>query len=426
MPGKTTFIDLFAGCGGLSEGFIQAGFTPLVHVEMDKAACCSLKTRMAFHCLTKAGKKQIYSDYLSGKIDRDTFYKSVPKDVIDSVINAEIGAETLNDIFSQMDDIIGKARLDLIVGGPPCQAYSLVGRARDAGKMIDDKRNWLFRFYIDFLKRYKPKYFVFENVTGLLSARDRNGIKYIELMRKEFDEAGYIIPEPQIISADNHGIPQSRRRVIIVGTKKGLKPIVLSLPEQKLKTKIKQILGDLPSLKAGDKSNNVVKAKKGCQALQDLGIKGDFPITLHKTRPHNKQDLEIYRLAVQKWNKADKRDRRLNYNDIPVKLQTHKNKTAFTDRFKVVGGDLDASHTVVAHISKDGHYYIHYDIEQNRSISPREAARLQTFPDDYYFESADGKESLTCAFRQIGNAVPVYLAKQIAEGIKKDMKNGNN
>ncbi|MCL1786252.1 MAG: DNA cytosine methyltransferase [Alphaproteobacteria bacterium] len=426
MPGKITFMDLFAGCGGLSEGFIQAGFAPLVHVEMDKAACYSLKTRMAFHHLSKTGKSKIYSDYLAGKISRDELYKSVPKDVVDSVINAEIGAETIEGIFSKIDGVIGKNRLDLIVGGPPCQAYSLVGRARDAGKMLDDKRNWLFRFYIEFLKKYKPKHFVFENVTGLLSAKDKNGIKYFDLMMKEFDDAGYIVPEPPIISADKHGVPQGRRRVIIVGTKKGLKPIKLSLTEQKSKAKIKQIFDDLPPLKAGDKSNNVVKAKKGCQALWDLGIKSDFPITLHKTRPHNKQDLEIYRLAVRKWNKTDKKDRRLNYNDIPAKLQTHKNKTAFTDRFKVVGGDLDASHTVVAHISKDGHYYIHYDIEQNRSISPREAARLQTFPDDYYFESADGKESLTCAFKQIGNAVPVYLAKQIAESIKKDMKKPGN
>ncbi|MDR2686085.1 MAG: DNA cytosine methyltransferase [Rickettsiales bacterium] len=423
MPRKITFIDLFAGCGGLSEGFVQAGFSPLVHIEMDKAACYSLKTRMAFHYLSQTGKTKIYSDYLLGKIDRDALYKSVPKRIIDSVVNSEIGSETLKDIFVKIDHVINKNKLDLIVGGPPCQAYSLVGRARDAGKMRDDKRNWLFKFYIEFLKKYKPRHFVFENVMGLLSAKDKNGTRYFDLMMKGFKDAGYVVPEPQIISADKYGVPQNRRRIIIVGTREGFKPIKLNLLKQVLKATISQIFGDLPPLTAGDKFNKVAKTKKSCAVLFDLGIKSNFPVTLHKTRPHNKRDLDIYKLVVEKWNNGDKKDRRLNYNDIPSRLQTHKNKTAFTDRFKVVGGDLKSAHTVVAHISKDGHYYIHPDINQNRSISPREAARLQTFPDDYYFESTDGKESLTSAFKQIGNAVPVYLAKQIAENIKRDMKN---
>ena len=154
-----------------------------------------------------------------------------------------------------------------------------------------------------------------------------------------------------------------------------------------------------------------------------MKLKDDFPITLHKSRPHNERDLEIYRMAVEKWNNGHLR---LNYNDLPNKLQTHRNRTAFTDRFKVVAGDLLASHTVVAHISRDGHYYIHPDIKQNRSITPREAARLQTFPDNYYFESADDKECLSSAFKQIGNAVPVYLAKQIAESIGQDMKSSQS
>ena len=105
---------------------------------------------MAFHYLSKNNKSQVYSDYLSGKITRDEFYKSVPKEILDSVINAKIGADTLQDIFARMDGIIGKEKLDLIVGGPPCQAYSLVGRARSADGMLGDERNWLFQFYIEF------------------------------------------------------------------------------------------------------------------------------------------------------------------------------------------------------------------------------------------------------------------------------------
>lgn len=423
MNNKLTFIDLFAGCGGLSEGFVQAGFCPLVHVEMDKAACYSLKTRMAFHYLSKHNKSQIYSDYLSGKITRDEFYKSVPQDILDSVINAKISADTLQSIFARMDNVIGKNKLDLIVGGPPCQAYSLVGRARSADGMQGDERNWLFQYYIEFLKRYKPKYFVFENVIGLLSAKDKDGTKYFDLMLKGFEQAGYRA-KPNIISANEYGVPQNRRRVIILGTRKDLRSIELHLKKRDLKTKIKQILGDLPPIKSGDKTHKVVKTKKGHSVLYDaLGIKDGFPITLHKARPNNAQDLEIYRIAVDKWNEGANR---LNYNDLPARLQTHNNKSAFTDRFKVVAGDLCSSHTVVAHISRDGHYYIHYDVKQNRSLTPREAARLQTFPDNYYFESSDGKEHLACAFKQIGNAVPVYLARQIAESIKEEITDEKN
>ena len=129
---------------------------------------------------------------------------------------------------------------------------------------------------------------------------------------------------------------------------------------------------------------------------------------------HSQRDLEIYKIAVKKWN--DKKER-LNYNDLPESLKTHKNRKSFLDRFKVVASDLFTSHTVVAHISRDGHSYIHPDINQNRSISPREAARLQSFPDDYYFEGFAEAPARTPAFCQIGNAVPVEFAKTIAEGL---------
>lgn len=421
---KPTFIDLFAGCGGLSEGFIQAGFEPLAHVEMDKAACFSLRTRMAFHWLARHKKANLYADYLNGAITREELYSKTPKHIINSVINAEISDKTIESIFAQIDNILGNKQLDLIVGGPPCQAYSLIGRGatKKNGGMRDDKRNWLFKYYIEFLTKYKPKHFVFENVLGLLSAKDRNGEKYFDTILKEFSKNGYSAV-PEIISADLYGVPQSRKRVIIVGTRKDLAPIKLHLSPKKLSARIADLLADLPAIQAGDKTKNTVKAKKGCKELYDLKLKDDFPITLHKSRPHNERDLEIYRIAVEKWNNGHLR---LNYNDLPNKLQTHRNRTAFTDRFKVVAGDLLASHTVVAHISRDGHYYIHPDIKQNRSITPREAARLQTFPDNYYFESADDKECLSSAFKQIGNAVPVYLAKQIAESIGQDMKSSQS
>ena len=166
-------------------------------------------------------------------------------------------------------------------------------------------------------------------------------------------------------------------------------------------------------------SNNRLSAAH--DYLYKIGVADKkFPVTFHVSRPNNSQDLEIYRIAVNKWNKEKTR---LNYNDLPERLKTHRNTSSFTDRFKVVSGDLKTSHTVVAHVSKDGHYYIHPDINQNRSLTPREAARLQTFPDNYFFESVTEKPSLATAFRQIGNAVPVYLAKQIAEKLKEELAN---
>lgn len=418
MKKKLTFIDLFAGCGGLSEGFIQAGFEPLVHIEMDKSACYSLKTRMAYHWLKKNNKSNIYTDYLNKAISREDLYANVPSYIIESVINEEISENSIKVIFKTIDKQLD-APIDLIVGGPPCQAYSLIGRAAKIDKMVGDKRNYLFKFYVKFLERYLPKIFVFENVTGLLSAKDENGVRYFDMMLKDFNDVGYEVKYDTII-ADKYGVPQNRKRVIIVGTRKDIPKITLKLEEKTLKTSISKILSDLPKLEAGDKSYETIKPQKGCKYLYDINVKDNTPITLHCARPHNKQDLEIYRIAVEKWENSKSR---LNYNDLPSNLKTHKNTSAFTDRFKVVAGDLMSSHTIVAHISKDGHYYIHPDIKQNRSITPREAARLQTFPDNYYFESATGKNCLSAAFRQIGNAVPVYLAKQIAENILEGIKN---
>lgn len=173
MVKELNFLDLFAGAGGLSEGFIQAGFKPVAHVESDKAACFTLLTRMAYHWLKSCLNLDLYIDYLTGKIDRCSFYEKIPNNIKESIINQEISDISLNDIFSNIDYLLGDTTLDLIIGGPPCQAYSLVGRSCDTNKMLGDKRNYLYIFYAEFLKRYKPKYFVFENVTGQWCAAGR-------------------------------------------------------------------------------------------------------------------------------------------------------------------------------------------------------------------------------------------------------------
>ena len=185
------FIDLFAGCGGLSEGFIRAGFSPVAHIEMDLAASNSLRTRMCYHWLIQNKKEKIYFDYLKKKISRKELYELVPNDIINSVINEEISKDSLDNIFNEIDVKLKGKPLTLIIGGPPCQAYSLIGRSCDKNNMKNDKRNYLYKYYAEFLKRYQPEYFVFENVTGLLSAKDKNGKLHFENMMKLFKKCGY-------------------------------------------------------------------------------------------------------------------------------------------------------------------------------------------------------------------------------------------
>ncbi|MFV5371664.1 DNA cytosine methyltransferase [Acinetobacter pittii] len=414
MSSPLKFLDLFAGAGGLSEGFIRAGFKPIAHVEADASACYTLKTRQAFHWLKNNNALEIYSKYLKNEITRQELYGAVPPNEIDSVINEFIGPDTLKTIFKKVDSQLNNAKLDLIIGGPPCQAYSLIGRAR--GNMDDDPRNHLYKYYAEFLKKYKPKYFVFENVLGLLTAKDPNGEFYFDKMKSLFIKIGYSI-EYKTLSANEHGVLQNRKRIILVGkrghrSKKSFYPEIEQwVPE----ATVWDLLKDLPKINAGGgKSSPLEPISEPSQWLKDAQISTDLPLTWHEARPHSEQDLEIYKHAVNLWNTEK---RRLHYDDLPEHLKSHKGRNSFVDRFKVVAGDLTACHTVVAHISKDGHHYIHPDIEQNRSLTPREAARIQSFPDDYYFENISGKPARTSAFKQIGNAVPVLLAQKIAEKV---------
>ncbi len=408
------FLDIFAGAGGLSEGFVRAGYSPICHIEMDAAACNTLRTRAAYHYLMQNGKSDIYKKYLMGEISRDELYSSVPKEVIDSVIQEEISGSSLPRIFKQID-ASGK-NVDLIIGGPPCQAYSLAGRSRDPNRMVGDKRNYLYILYAEFLERFKPKYFVFENVIGLLSAKDEDGELHLSKMRALFKQKGYET-ELRVLDSSQYGVLQKRKRVIIIGKRGNKTDFYPEIEISENKYTVDDVLRDLPSIHSGEGTYYGVKER--CQPsrylIESKIHSEEFPITFHCSRPNNSRDLEIYKLAVESWNDNHKR---LNYQAVPEELRTHKNSTAFTDRFKVVAGDMPYSQTVVAHISKDGHYYIHPDKNQNRSLTPREAARLQTFPDDYFFESITGRPSRTFAFKQIGNAVPVVLAEKVAEAMK--------
>ena len=417
MPDRLRFVDLFAGGGGLSEGFIQEGYEPVAHVEADAAACNTLRTRMAYHWLAAAGRDDLYADYLAGRVSRDAMYAEVPQRVVQSVINKEIRPNTLEQIYGEIDSLLTGHDLDLLVGGPPCQAYSIVGRSRDPDGMVEDKRNYLYKCYASFLEKYHPKRFVFENVAGILSAKDSAGSRYFDAMRQLFRELGYLTTYSKL-KAKEHGVLQNRNRVILVGHREDA---ATTHPEPERWTPdvtVNEVFRDLPSLGAGE--GDVAP----CQPLPcaspwqvEAGVSSSLPVTWHQARPNAERDLEIYRIAVTEWNE---RRSRLRYGDLPPHLKTHRNRTSFLDRFKVVAADLPYAQTVVAHISKDGHYYIHPDIDQNRSLTPREAARLQTFPDDYYFEGVDARPSRTHAFRQIGNAVPVLLSRRIAARIRQD------
>ena len=407
---KYNFIDLFAGAGGLSEGFIRAGFNPIAHVEMNPDACNTLKTRTAFHYLKEKGRVNEYNEYLKGEITRDELWSKIPQHLISSVINKEISPETLPQIFNIIDQELQEKDVDIVIGGPPCQAYSVAGRARK--NMDDDPRNHLYKHYVEFLKRYKPKMFVFENVPGILSAS--NG-KYLEKIFSAVKEQGYEL-EKNVLNAKDFNVLQDRKRVIIIGWRKDLNLQYPKFDSKEVQYEVlKHLFSDLPKLKSGQGEWNATKyIKKTNSYLESTGIRNGIDFTTqHIARYNNENDLEIYRIAVEKWINENKR---LNYSELPERLIRHNNTKTFTNRFQVVN-HKGVSHTVVAHICADGHYYIHPDINQNRSITVREAARIQSFPDDYFFES-----SRTAAFKQIGNAVPVLMAEGIAKKIKRLLK----
>jgi DNA (cytosine-5)-methyltransferase 1 len=407
---NVNYIDLFAGAGGLSEGFVKSGYNPVAHVEMNIHACETLKTRICYHYLKNTDEYEVYLNYLKGDISKDQLYSYAPKELLESVINEEINETTISHIFEKIDSLLkeGKEKkVDLILGGPPCQAYSLVGRAVDKNGMKDDKRNFLYKQYLKFLKKYEPQHFVFENVPGILNA---NGGKILKKIIIGFSELGYSV-KYKVLNSYDFGVLQNRKRVIIIGNKGKMQPYP---KHDTIRTNhlVNDILSDLPALNPGGGSKEYATTPSSYMQKNDLRNEQDV-LTQHECRRHNSRDLEIYKIAIKQWNTSKTR---LKYTELPDSLCTHKNRKAFLDRYKVVAGDLPYSHTMIAHISKDGHYFIHPDLNQCRSISVREAARIQAFPDDYFFEGPRGAQ-----FVQIGNAVPPLMAKGIALALKKSL-----
>lgn len=407
--GKINTIDLFAGCGGLCEGFEQSGhYNTVAAVEWDKAPILNLRNRLS----TKWGYKN--ADEIAMRFDIQR---------TEELINGWFEDEeygTSKGLSYYVDKNGGK--VDLIIGGPPCQAYSVAGRIRDNNHMKDDYRNYLFESYIKIVQQYKPKAFVFENVPGLLSAKPGDGKTLIvDKIKAEFERAGYIILdklENAVIDMSQYGIPQKRKRIIILGLReeeygkenakvlleKFYFDILRKYRVEKVNT-VRNAIEDLPKLYPIDDENPLVF--KGKKYSHTFDVEGN--ITNHLPRFHSKRDIGVFKLLCE-----DIESGRNEYvsTDKLKKLYTElTGKKSNIHKFYVLRWD-EPSNLIPAHLYKDGLRHIHPDSKQARTITVREAARLQTFPDDYEFISGSNLD-----YKMIGNAVPPMFAKIIADSI---------
>ena len=401
---KYTFIDLFAGCGGLSEGFLQTGrFDALAHVEWEMPMINTLRHRLVQKW---------------GHSEEDAKRRVVCFDVqkTEELIHGNWSDDTKklyeanNSEFTVNNGLVGLCegkKVDLIIGGPPCQAYSIAGRAQDPNSMKLDYRNYLFESFVKIVEHFKPSAFVFENVPGLLSACP--GDKPVtERIFEAFDAIGYSIRTPldlkkSVYCAENYETPQKRNRIIIIGVKKDGavdKEAIyeaLTARKQKKHISVREAIGHMPKFRP---LKTPIQGKRG-KVSHELADK-ENPYSLHFPRYNNQRDIETFRLwltnNMNKWSQKDKLE---YYTKVSGKQSNHiKYRSLEWDK---------PSPTIVAHLHKDGLMFIHPDVEQLRSITIREAAILQSFPDDYEFIA-----STPYCYKMIGNAVPVQFAKNIA------------
>ena len=495
-------IDLFAGPGGLSEGFssIETGdgnrrFDVRISIEKDPMAHRTLLLRALFRAFPKGQAPDCYYDYVQGSITRDELFDNpVVKDALALARSEAKLAELGTTASSTTDGWIEKALEDVtdwaLIGGPPCQAYSLAGRSRMRGvaDFAEDKRHFLYKEYLRIIKKFKPAVFVMENVKGMLTSQHGGTLifeRIIADLRQPDHDLSYRIqslvvegedldPHDFVIQSEDYGIPQRRHRVILFGIRSDVAEDVPALETEPKRFKLKvaaakvgvlTAITGLPRVRSRVSRQDdspeqwLAVLKKSISQLKlwrdpkrmnielamavalnraallrshgsmfirhtvDYGTK--MPSYLsewyadakldgvlqHESRSHMASDLHRY-LFASCYAALEKVSPRIH--ECPPKLlPDHKNvgevDTPFLDRFRVQLGDQPST-TVVSHISKDGHYYIHPDASQCRSLTAREAARLQTFPDNYFFEGGRTQQ-----FHQIGNAVPPLLARQIAE-----------
>lgn len=396
-------IDLFAGCGGLLDGFMQAGgYNSLACVEWEKYPCATLSHRLK----TKWGHRNANNEVVRFDIQRTD-------ELFAGFNDEEYGWHP------GLDTLVGKHNVDIIIGGPPCQAYSLAGRIRDVNGMRDDYRNYLFESYLKVVSHYQPKFFVFENVVGMLSATP-DGSPIIDKIREAFDNAGYAVIDDfksALFDVADFGIPQHRQRVIILGVNKSYfdKDEVIShqiinkfytlLASKRCAMKtVKDAIGDLPVLIP---SKEVIK--------QDGKKYSHTPITSdgvlnHTPRFHSERDINVFKLLTK--DIVSGQNKYVTTTALKELYTKITGKESNIHKFYVLRWD-EPSNTIPAHLYKDGLRHIHPDPQQARSITVREAARLQTFADDFEFLGP-----MMAQYKMIGNAVPSAFATIIAKVLK--------
>ena len=406
---KYTFIDLFAGCGGLSEGFLQTGrFSPLAHVEWEKPMVDTLRNRLKTkwnESVNETKKRVIFFDIQ--KTD-ELVYGNWSEGSI-----AKYGNDNSDVVIkSGLRGVVGKKHVDLIIGGPPCQAYSIHGRATDKDSMNNDYRNYLFESFCKVVDAFRPELFVFENVGGLLSAKP-GGIPVRKRIYDAFTNIGYQIKTPDempkaLYDASLFNVPQHRPRVIILGIRSdsclNLNELYESIEnEQNHSTTltVRDAIGELPALYPLP-----FQVKEG-RVVRSHQLNPNPTITQHESRNHGPREREIFK----EW--VENNMNHISHQDmIDYYYEKTGHKTLY-QKYKSLEWDKP-SHTVVAHLSKDGYMFIHPDSKQQRSITIREAACLMTFPMDFQFLG-----STPYNYKMIGNAVPVNFAKSIAKGLIK-------
>ena len=494
-------IDIFAGPGGLGEGFSsfktdeEKIFKTVLSIEMDKYAHQTLTLRSFYRQFDPENVPDDYYKRLRGEISEEKLYENWSQQAElakEESWNAKLGfdeeSEVPKEVDRRIERALGNEKNWVLIGGPPCQAYSVVGRSRRQEKVLDadkDERVDLYKQYLRILEQQQPAVFVMENVKGMLSAKSKSD-SIFEKISRDLKEAGYrtysLVREPRnnlfddpefepedfVIRCENYGIPQTRHRVIILGVREDFCEIRPAILKKRPHVAINKVIDDLPRVRSGlsRQQNDWYNWKKIVSAITQNGtmealdddvkniikrsvnnirnpqkndgdeiVKNradysppdyetdwyyDYKIggaCNHKSRGHMGSDLHRYLFAAA-FAKVKNRSPKLE--DFPKSLlPDHKNvkesiKTKkFADRFRAQLRNKPAK-TITSHISKDGHYYIHYDPLQCRSLTVREAARIQTFPDNYFFCGPR-----TSQYVQVGNAVPPLLAKKIAEIVKR-------
>lgn len=411
MSGELAFVELFAAPGGMSLGFKMAGFKPLAAFDIDPRGM------------------QTYSYNFP-----EAAVFAGPEDADVRKLETKRVMETLG---------ISGGELDLVIGGPPCQGFSTVGRVKIASlvrsgvwdhlkvstpRFIDDPRNVLYKEFVRFVKDLQPKYFVMENVPSMMSYRDGEIVKQI---KEDFAAIGYRT-DARVLNAVDFGVPQHRKRIIFIGNRLGLPNPFPSpwntldayfegekengrhngfRPPWRTPVTVWDAIGDLPDPVEGRPkvADAPLEYSKPPQseyqrwAREWGGGPPDGKIHNHVARQHSERDVKVFSIMGEGtlWKHLSPEIKALyGYRD-----------DVFHDKFKRLARDRP-SWTVVAHLAKDGYMYIHPT--QPRTITVREAARLQGFPDRFIFRG-----SRTDQFRQVGNAVPPLLAMAVAIEIKK-------